>query len=380
MKLPRSEFRPRQSRINVTGIPVVALLVLLAGCDSSTGADGGVDGGAIGDNWLIPRAEVFDGGPGKDGIPSIDDPRFASASATSFVSPTRLVVGIRVGDTIRAYPHQVLDWHEIVNDEIAGVPIALTYCPLTGTGTAWHREVAGGVTEFGVSGLLFRNNLVPYDRATDSRWSQFQLRGVAGELSGQQVETVQVVETTWETWLAMFPNSEVLTTNTGFLRDYQTYTYGRSYLTDPSQILFPVRNRDSRLDAKDRVHGILPRGSGDPAAVPRVYPLADFGDGVSLIEDTVAGVPYVVVGSTAADFAVAFERQLADGHNPMYRVVQAALPVILEDEEGNRWDVFGTAVEGPRRGQRLVPAPSFTGYWFGWADFFPGTEIYGIGS
>jgi len=342
------------------------LSILAPACDSVS--DTGGSGGA----WLISQSEVVDGGPGKDGIPSIDSPRFDPVSGTSYVADDRRVVGIRIGDEVKAYPHQILDWHEIVNDEIGGVPIALTYCPLTGTASAWNRVINGSVTEFGVSGLLYRNNLIPYDRKTGSNWSQMQLRSVNGSNSGNPVETYQVIETTWKTWKAMYPDSKVLTRETGFTRAYQSFTYGESYSTNPSEILFPISNADDRLGRKDRVHGIIPSGG-----VPRVYPLNIFTGGVRLIVDTIEDTEYIIVGSAEADFAVSFEVEPVNGgDNPTFAAVQNALPVVLEDGDGNRWDVFGTAVSGPRAGQRLKSALSFTGYWFGWADFYPGLQIY----
>ncbi len=355
-----------RSYFHVPALLLSALLtIVVTGCDSVSDSEPG------GSNWLIPQSEVVDGGPGKDGIPSIDFPNFEPVSATSYVPDFRLVVGVKIGDEVRAYPHQVLDWHEIVNDEMSGVPIAMTYCPLTGTATAWNRTLNGSVTEFGVSGKLFRNNLLPYDRETDSNWSQMQLRSVSGSNSGSTVETYQVVETTWKTWKAMFPDSEVLTTNTGFARAYQTFTYGSSYSTDPAQILFPIRSLDGRLGRKVRVHGIIPT-----SRIPKVYPITDFTGGVRLIEDTIDNTDYIVVGSAALNFAVAFELDRTSDPNLTFSAVQDALPVVMEDSDGNRWDVFGTAVTGRGAGRRLKAAQSYTGYWFGWADFYPGLQIY----
>jgi hypothetical protein len=344
----------------------LSLSIFALACDSVS------DGSGPQGDWLISKSEVLDGGPGKDGIPSIDTPRFAPVSQTSYVADDRRVVGIRMGNEVRAYPHQVLDWHEIVNDEIDGVPIALTFCPLTGTASAWNRKIKGSVTEFGVSGLLFRNNLIPYDRDSDSNWSQMQLRGVSGSNNGDHVETYQVVETTWETWKAMFPDSNVLTSETGFSRAYQSFAYGERYSTDPSQILFPIRDPDERLGRKERVFGIFPSGG-----LPKVYPLKLFTGGVRLIEDTIEGVEYIIVGSAEDDFVVAFEREPEiGGQSASFTAVQNALPAVLEDGAGNRWDIFGSAVSGPREGQRLQSAKSMTGYWFGWADFYAGLRIY----
>ena len=248
----------------------VLLAVFVAGCDSTGSGSifGSSDdnGTSVSGDWLIPQNEIFDGGPGKDGIPSIDSPNFSSASNIGYVGDDRLVAAVHIGGHIRAYPHQVLDWHEIVNDEFGDKSAAVMHCPLTGTAMAWNRNIDGEETEFGVSGLLFRNNLIAFDRNTDSNWSQMLLCSVNGSISGTNIETFQVLETTWETWLELYPDPEVLTTETEFQRDYSGFAYGSSYLTDDSSILFPVKNSDNRRNNKARVHGIIDDESADESA------------------------------------------------------------------------------------------------------------------
>ena len=352
---------------------LLPILLLLNGCsDSSTSTDG------LNSNfdWLIPENQIVSGGPGKDGIPSLDDPQFAPVSEINYIPDDRRVIGIKVGNTVKAYPHQILDWHEIANDQVGDKSVAVTFCPLTGTAIGWDREVNGTVTEFGVSGLLFRNNLVPYDRNSDSRWSQMQLRSVAGALSGTDIETVDLIETSWETWKQMYPESEVLTRETGFSRNYQGFAYGEDYSTNDSNILFPIQNPDDRLPNKDRVHGIIAQQPANQQAVAKAYPINDFGEQITVINDQVGQENIIVVGSTKHDVAASFEATLEDGTQLNFEAVQDSLPVVMKDQEGNRWDLFGYAVEGPRQGERLTPTLSYTGYWFGWADFFPDINIY----
>ena len=134
--------------------------------------DSTIGGGGTG--WLIDRTKIFDGGPGKDGIPALENPDMASigSSDLDILTDEDLVLVYKSGSVVKAYAHPILDWHEIINDEINGEHIAITYCPLTGTGIGWGREINSEVTTFGVSGLLFETNLIPYDRLTDSNWSQ----------------------------------------------------------------------------------------------------------------------------------------------------------------------------------------------------------------
>ena len=354
-------------------LPVSGAL-LLNSCDLNSSTDG-VD--LSEDSWIIPASEIVDGGPGKDGIPSIDDPDFDSLENTNYVPDDRMVVGIRVNGEVRAYPHQILDWHEIVNDKSGDDHFAIVYCPLTGTGMSWNREIDGSVTEFGVSGLLFRNNLIAYDRNTDSNWSQMQLRSVNGEFITREIETYQLVETTWETWKQLFPDSKVHTTNTGHSRNYNGFTYGPTYHTDHNRILFPVRNTDDRLQNKDRVHGIIESDPSDSDFEVRVYVIDEFGDGVNLIRDQLANNEYLVAGSTEYNIAAAFKLDDPTLASLDFFAVDDELPVVFRDSEGTSWDIFGTALDGPREGDRLTAARSYTGYWFGWADFFPDLEIYG---
>ncbi|MDR8392930.1 DUF3179 domain-containing protein [Aliifodinibius sp. S!AR15-10] len=354
---------------------LASLVLVFTGCSSVNDSSSG--NSLVEGDWLIPRGEVVDGGPGQDGIPSIDDPQFSVASNVSYVGETRIVTGIKIGDTIKAYPHQVMDHHEIVNDAVGDTPYCLTLCPLTGTAIAWERVIDGETVEFGVSGWLFRNNLIPYDRKTGSRYSQMQMRGINGPESSTQLNTIQVIQTTWSTWREMYPDSQVLTTNTGFSRNYSGYVYGRDYYLDEnSGTLFPVQNSDNRLPNKARVHGIIAELPADQNAQVKVYQIGLFGEGVHLVSDQVGGEDVIVAGSTNYNFAVSFHALPEDGTELNFEPVQDELPFIMEDQEGNRWDLFGYAVEGPRQGEQLAPTNSYTGYWFAWADFFPELSIY----
>jgi len=359
----------RQWQLMVFLLPI---LLLLASC----GLDDNSSGGGISGEWLIARGEVRDGGPGKDGIPSIDRPDFAPASETTYVPDLRMVVGVKIGDEVRAYPHQILDWHEIVNDRIGDTSFSIVYCPLTGTGMCWNREIDGEVTEFGVSGLLFRNNLIAYDRKTDSNWSQMQLRSVNGPHISRDAEMFTVVETTWKTWKELYPDSRVHTTNTGHSRNYGGFTYGSDFATNHNRILFPVSHPDTRLQNKTRVHGIIGGSLNEPIVEIKVYPIGGFGDGLTLVEDRVGGRDYIIAGSGSYNFAVAFELVAGVTSALEFEAVQDELPVILQDNEGNKWDVFGFAVDGPRTGEQLRTARAYTGYWYAWADFYPGLGIY----
>ena len=257
-------------------------------------------------DWLIPADEVEDGGPGKDGIPSIDNPIFIDVNEVNFLADNALVVGMIYDGEAKAYPHPILDWHEIVNDEIGDRKVALTYCPLTGTAIAWNRNLDGQTTTFGVSGKLYNSNLIPYDRATDSYWSQANLNCVNGERIGSVIETFPIIETTWSTWKSLYPNSKVLSTQTGFSRDYTAYPYG-DFRTNNDFIIFPFTPFDSRLPTKERVLGVLNNGNN------RAYSINEFSD-AQVLEDQLGGDELLIIGSRAQNFIVAFKDTVSYTH------------------------------------------------------------------
>lgn len=260
--------------------------------------------------WLINDREILDGGPGIDGIPSIENPQFADVQDVSSFQDDRRITGLRVGDQLRAYPHQILDHHEIVNHEVNGKSMSVTFCPLTGTSVGVERHVGGTELEYGVSGLLFRNNLIIYDRNTGSAWSQMQLRSVGGDFSGTDFETVQLIETSWATWKDMYPDSKVMTTNTGFNRDYNIFVYGSDYSTNHNNILFPIRNEDNTLQRKQRVHTLLPPNATELSKV-KAYLLSDFGPSTTIIKDNFMGDEYLLVGNRTNDLMNSFKLETA---------------------------------------------------------------------
>lgn len=355
---------------------LISVMVIAGyGCLSEDGSNGS-SGGPTGNNggsgnlgtWGVPAAEVKDGGPGKDGIPALENPSFLTTGDALYLSNDDLVLGYKRGNEIRAYPHRILDYHEIVNDVVDGFPISITYCPLTGSGIGWVSGVNGETTTFGVSGLLYNTNLIPYDRATDSNWSQMKLECVNGTLLGTKIETFHLVETTWATWKSMYPNTKVLSNFTGHSRNYNIYPYG-DYKTNNEFLLFRVKPDDNRLPRKARVMGVI---VNDEA---RVYEFSKLPNGIKVINDDYNGVDIVVVGSKAKNFMIAFDRKLEDGTILEFEAIQDGGATILKDNEGNQWDIFGEAISGSRKGKVLKNTSSFVGYWMAWGSFYPNAEI-----
>ncbi len=348
---------------------LILLLIFATACgDDGVTAGGNVN---VSPEWSIPSNEVRDGGPGKDGIPSVDNPNFSSISAIDFLNGQDLVIAIETGDGVKAYPHPVLDWHEIANDELAsGKSLALTYCPLTGTAIGWNKNVAGQNTTFGVSGLLYNSNLIPYDRATDSNWSQMSHKCVNGPLIGTEIETFHVIEMSFNTLREMYPDAQVMNSNTGFNRDYTRYPYG-DYRTNNSSLIFPVNNSDNRVANKERVLGVV---VNEQVLTYRFDAFVD--NEINVVQNSFQGKDLVVVGSQTKNFISAYENRLADGTVLTFEAVQGQSSVVMRDNEGNEWDIFGKAVAGPRTGEALPEVLNYIGYWFSWAAFNATLEIY----
>jgi hypothetical protein len=213
------------------------------------------------DGWLIPRNEVYVGAP-RDAIPAIDNPEFFGPKDEFrglFPDVDDLCIGLKHEGTVKIYPHFILNWHEIVNDQIDNFQFAVVFCPLTGTATIWNRVINGIATTFGVSGFLYNNNVVPYDRNSSSNWSQMLQQCVQGNFSGTNTDNQFVLETNFETWIQISEGKNLLTTNTGFSRDYTRNPYG-SYPINET-INFPFNFEDTRLHPKERVLGVIVNGN-----------------------------------------------------------------------------------------------------------------------
>ena len=213
-----------------------------------------------GTKYIVNPKKIRGGGPPKDGIPSIDNPKFVTVSeANEWIQDNELVLAIEYNGIERVYPLQILVFHEIVNDIIGGDPILITYCPLCGSGIAYRGEINGERVEFGTSGKLYNSNLVMYDRKTDSYWSQIDGISIVGELTGMKLEQISIDTVVWRDWKDFHPDAEVLSQKTGFRRSYGTDPYGSYY--EDSFLIFPVENEDSSsVHPKTVVFGIEVNG------------------------------------------------------------------------------------------------------------------------
>lgn len=321
---------------------------------------------------------IVSGGPPPDGIPPIDQPRFSRAQSVGWLTDAEPLLLLTVAGETRGYPLQIMTWHEIVNDTVGGVPVAVTYCPLCNSGVAFERRAAGRVLSFGTSGRLYADNLVMYDRQTESLWPQLTGQAALGVLTGTKLRGIPLGAVAWSDFRAAHPDAWVLTRDTGHDRPYGRNPYAG--YDDPSgEVLFDLPSQDPRLRVKERVVGVA--GTADAVAVLRSG-LARTG----VVEVTIDGQPLVVWHRPGQVSALDDER-IARGRD--VGTVAVFEPVVTgrrlhfvvsgngfaDRETGSRWNVLGNATAGPLKGRRLPARQHLDTFWFAWVTFHPDTRV-----
>lgn len=272
----------------------------------------------------IPIGEVLSGGPPKDGIPAISNPKYVSAKQANFLRPNDRVIGVNSNGHSRAYPLKLLNYHEIINDQLGSMPIAVTYCPLCDSAVVFDRRTPLGEREFGVSGLLYNSNVLMFDRSNvESLWSQIKGEGVSGPGAGMKLTVLPMELTTWGSWQHRYPNTDVVALDVGHQRNYDSSPYVR-YFKQPS-LMFPAKPISNVLPLKEPVLGLW----DETAAV--AIPVSAFGKESIQIEKSLNG----------KKFTVAF-----DSNDRTLRIVSA--------DAGLQW---------------------MNAFWFAWYAFRPNTEI-----
>lgn len=275
-------------------------------------------------NATIPVAEIFSGGPPRDGIPSIDAPKFIRPAGAKFMRDDDIVLSLTRSGSTRAYPLRILVWHEIVNDTLGDEPIFVTYCPLCGTGMVFDRDIGGKVRTFGVSGLLYQSDVLMYDRQSESLWSQLKMESVSGPEAGKKLRWLPSEHLTWKAWKTKYPNGEVLSANTGHRRDYVGTAYAEYFASDAT--MFPVPMTRKEFSIKTWVLGLVVNGKA------KAYPVTKLPDGKA-VEGTVGGEQVSVTFHHAE----------------------------------NRPEV---------RDAKGQPLPAVMAFWFAWQAFYPDTEVW----
>lgn len=313
----------------------------------------------------IPLDEIVGVLP-QDRIPAIDSPKFVTASeAEKWLSDDEIILGLYLDGEARAYPEQIMTWHEIVNDEIEGKPVAITFCPLCDTGIGFERRINGETVTFGTSGKLYNNNLLMYDRKTKSLWNQLGGKAVVGELTGYRLTIVPVETTTWARWKKLYPDTKVLSRETGHVRPYGTDPYGG--YKESEGTLFPVSAKDERLFAKARIQGIEANGkykAYDEESIRKV----------GLLNDEFEGKQLLIIADPETAAVKLFDRSI--GAKAMKFNLSSGK---LLDQNGGEWQVSGSslkAISGELKNAELQQLPSIGAFWFSWAAQHPETELW----
>jgi hypothetical protein len=329
----------------------------------------------------VPYNEILSGGPPKDGIPSIDDPEFVSTEeADEWLEPLEPVLRVEVGEVAKAYPIQILMWHEIVNDTVNGKPLAVTFCPLCNTGIVLERTIDGEAVELGTTGRLRFSNLIMYDRKTETWWQQGTGEAIAGDLAGEQLAFYPADMIAWEDFKQAHPDGQVLSRDTGFSRSYGENPYAGYDNINSTPFLFEGPATPDELPAMARVLTV------DLGGEAVAYPYEALQE-EQVINDTVGDTPIVVLWSAGTASAldahsVAGGRDVGAANAYSREVDGRVLTFALEDgqmvdqETGSVWDEQGHAISGELEGSELEPVVAINHFWFSWAAFKPETRIY----
>ena len=275
-------------------------------------------------NSSINQNEILSGGPAKDGIPSINNPQFLDVKEVDYLKDDDIIIGLSHNGINKAYPTRILVWHEIVNDTIEDLNVAVTYCPLCGTAMVFDRYIDDKLRSFGVSGLLYQSDVLMYDRETNSLWSQLAMKSVSGKSLGSELRWIPSQHLTWKAWKTTYPNSKVLSLDTGYHRNYKATPYS-SYINS-DDVMFPVPNNRDDLSNKTWVLGVIIDG------IAKAYDVSKLPNNIE-IKDKIGNTNIII-------------KYNEDKKNPKI-----------------------TTVEGE-------DIPSVLVYWFAWQAFYPNTKIW----
>ena len=329
----------------------------------------------------VPYSEIMRGGPPRDGITPVDHPVFETVSeASTHMADHEPVVSIELEGEARAYPLAILIWHELVNDELGGVPITVTYCPLCNTAIVFDRQVGAdrNILDFGTTGYLRHSDMVMWDRQTESWWQQITGEAIVGEYTGAQLKVLPATLVSWQDFKDSYPNGSILSRDTQDPRNYSHPPYPGYDSIDGRPFMF-YGELDDTLPSTERIVGL---NVGETAIA---YPFPLFEDS-PVINDSIETTDIVifyapdtlspflgtfgsespVVGSTGV-----YSRNL-DGRELTFNSVNYS---VVDEQTGSTWNIFGEAVEGPLSGSALDPVVHANHFWFAWRAFVPDTLI-----
>ncbi len=321
--------------------------------------------------------EIFSGGPPPDGIPAIDSPVFeAIEQGDNWLGDDWPVMFFELNGDARAYPLAILIHHEIVNDVVGGVPVAITFCPLCNSTIAFDRTLEDGrILDFGTTGNLRNSDLVMYDRQTSSWWQQFTGEGIVGELTGVQLEFLPSQIVAWSDFKENHPDGTVLSRQTGHLRAYGNNPYS-GYDTIDSNPYFPVTGDDNRLLPKERVVAIQIDG------IDVAYPFTLLSE-LKVVNDRVSSDPLVVFWSSGTESIFGNGGPDTGSSSAFIRIIDGQELTFVSEGDGfqdeqthSLWNIFGEAIEGELKGKMMEQVISAEHFWFAWATFKPETLVW----
>ena len=329
----------------------------------------------------VPYAEFRSGGIPRDGIPPLYHPIPESiADAGRWLDDMQPVVALAINGAARAYPLAILTWHEIANDTLGGVPVAVTFCPLCNSAVAFDRRVDGAVLDFGVSGNLRHSDLVMWDRQTESWWQQLTGEGIVGAYAGYQLELLPAQIVSWRDFKAAFPQGDALSRDTGYAKDYGRNPYIGYDRADQSPFLFDGQP-DGRLLPMERVAALIIDGRplAFPFAALEREPVVHYAaNGRDLVVLFQPGTASALDQSRIAESRDVGSTGVFDAElNGQRLVFRAGNNGFIDEQTNSVWNILGQAVAGPLAGQSLTPIVHGNHFWFAWAAFAPETRVYG---
>ena len=329
----------------------------------------------------VPYSEIFSGGVPRDGIPPIDDPRFVGVEvADEWLEEKEPVIALAIEGEAKAYPLQILTWHKIANDTLAGVPVSVTFCPLCNSAIVFDRRLNGEVYDFGVSGNLRNSDLIMWDRQTQSWWQQLTGEAIVGQLTGARLDILPATLTAWQDFKNTYPDAQVLSRDTGHRRSYGANPYAGYDEVGRSPFLF-FGQEDDRLLPMERVAAVT---VGDESAA---FPFASL-EMERVVHHSLGGEDLVVLFKPGARSALD-QRSIADSREVGSTAIflrdfdgqtltfDADGDEFVDQETGTRWNIFGQGVSGALAGKRLTPVEHANHFWFAWAAFRPDTTVVG---
>ena len=299
-----------------------------------------------------------------DVIPPIDRPVYGDVSSGDWLDPSDPVLGYVAGDQAYAYPFKILNFHEIVNDDLDGLPVLISYCPLCRSAIVYDRRVGGDVLSFGNTSALYESDLVMVDRSTGSYWWQVAGTAIVGPLTGARLEPLPSAVATWADWASQYPETLVLTRDTGYSRPYERDAFADyAEIVDSGRFAFPVGEaaRDPRLQPSALVVGVV------LAEATRAYPVDNLTDPIN---DEVGGEPIVVFPTDGG--ATVFSA-VVNGETLLFQSSDAG---VVDAKTGSVWTSAGVAVSGSYEGTALRPIPSRTTFWFAFVGAFPDVQVH----